>query len=570
MRRTYILFLSGLMFPCLLQSQSFTDRRDMLADRDFHSAVPIAIADMNGDGLDDIVSMNKGTVLNIQYQTPDPSRPFVRYKAPVNIDLGEQNDIIIADFNNDGANDIFTVGSYDRIKMLYAVPNSYEFNLVYNTVTPFFSQGASAGDFNGDGWLDVVMLNDNGANYSMMNDGTGNLVREDFFDFATVPPSDNSGNYGSVYTDFDMDGDNDFYIAKCRQGVNNPNDPRRINALFVNDGTNHYTQDASSYGLAVGHQTWTADFGDMDNDGDLDCFMTQHNTVCELYENIDNDTFINITLSSGLNIGGVPLQGMFRDLDNDGFQDILVSGDRVDYYHNNGDKTFTRQEPFGAQIFGTFSLGDLNNDGFTDVYASTVIPFNNPDLQKEDILFMNEVNDNHFLGLTLMDINKRTAVGAVASLYGDWGIQVRDVRGGEQYGVSNSHGIIFGLGDETSFDSLVVRWPDGSRETYTNLDVDQTWRIDQLGCQNIGAKIFDELAVLCNEDSLVLHVGIHGGVQWSTGETTDSIVIKEAGLYFVTYLDDEACLTISLPIEVIKDPDSVAPVITYEGNNLLC
>src|SRR5690606_33892751 len=97
------------------------------------------------------------------------------------------------------------------------------------------SQGASAGDFNHDGWLDAVILNDNRLNYTLMNDGTGKLVWQDYFDFVTVPPSDNSGNYGCVYTDFDMDGDVDFYIAKCRQGVNSPTDPRRINVLFVND-----------------------------------------------------------------------------------------------------------------------------------------------------------------------------------------------------------------------------------------------------------------------------------------------------------------------------------------------
>ncbi len=570
MKRFLYLLISSLILPFAVQAQSFTDRSSLLADRDMHSAVPIAIADMNGDGLDDIVSMNGGTEMFIQYQTPDEARPFVRYKAPVDIDIDAQNDIIIADFNNDGANDIFTVGSYDRVKILYAVPHTFEFNLVYITVTPFFSQGATSGDFNGDGWIDVVMLNDNGLNYSMINDGTGNLVKQDFFNFVTIPASDNSGNYGSVYTDFDMDGDNDFYIAKCRQGVNNPNDPRRINALWVNDGANNYTQDAANYGLASGNQTWTADFGDMDNDGDLDVFMTQHNTVSELFENINNDTFINITLASGLNIGGVPLQGMFRDFDNDGFQDILVSGDRLDYYHNDGDKTFTKLDPFAGEIFGTYALGDLNNDGFTDIYASTVIPFNNPDFQKQDILFMNDGNDNHFLGLNLMDVNKRTAIGAIASLYGSWGIQVRDVKAGEQYGVSNSHSMIFGLGEETTYDSLVVRWADGSRETYTDLDVDQTWRIDQQGCQNVKVKLFDELVALCDDDSLVLNADTHQVLQWSTGETTDAIVVKEAGIYFLTFLNDDNCLTISLPVEVIKDPDSIRPVIVYEGNTLLC
>ena len=567
-----------LLFPFLIISfttsaqVNFSDRSDLLAERDMHSAVPVAIADMNGDGLDDIVTLNEGTDLFIQYQTPDPNRPFVRYDFPTFIDGEAQNDISIADFNNDGANDIFTIGSYDRAKVLYNIPFSYDFDIVYIDVVPFFSQGASTGDFNGDGWVDIVLLNDNGLNYTLLNDGTGNLVVGDLFNFVTVPPSDNSGNYGSVYTDFDMDGDNDFYIAKCRQGVNNPTDPRRIDVLFVNDGTNNYTEDAANYGLANGRQTWTTDFGDIDNDGDQDAFLTQHDVISELYENIDNDTFINITATSGLNIGGIPLQGMLRDFDNDGFQDILVSGDRVDYYHNNGDKTFTRVEPFGGTIFGTFSLGDLNTDGFTDVYASSVIPFNNPDLFREDILFLNEPNGNHFLSLKLVDDEENpSAIGALAMLYGDWGIQIREVRGGEQYGVSNAHTMIFGLGEETTYDSLIIRWPDGEREYYNELATDQSWTIRRGGCFTTSAFWWPYLEALCGSDSLVLKAsGGLGSWVWSTGSTEDSIIVKETGLYFVTYLDNDSCLTRTVPTEVIVNPDSLKPTITYDGNLQLC
>ncbi len=551
----------------------FVNRNDLLANKDLHSAVPVGIADMNGDGLDDIVTLDEGMDLVIQYQTPDPSRPFVQYRVPVFIDNNEQNDISIADFNNDGANDILMVGSYDRVKVLYSIPHTYDFNLVRIVVTPFFSQGASTGDFNHDGWVDAVLLNDNGLNYTLMNDGTGNLVWQDgIFDFVTVPPSDNSGNYGCLYTDFDMDGDLDFYIAKCRQGVNSPADPRRINALFVNDGSGNYTENAAIYGLANGRQSWTADFADFDNDGDMDLFLTQHDVISELFENIDNDTFINITAQSGLSIGGIPLQGMFRDFDNDGFQDILVSGDRLDFYRNNGDKTFTRIESFGGVVFGTFGLGDFNQDGFTDVYASRVIPFNNPDLLREDILFLNEKNDNHFLSLRLQDTaGNPSAIGAMAILYGPWGIQVREVRGGEQYGVSNSHNMIFGLGQHTSYDSLLIRWPDGSREWYNDLEVDQIWSIRRGGCHHLPLPSFTPLHALCGEDSLVLHKDpLLEFAGWSTGSFADTLVIREAGLYYAHYLDQDGCPLRTTVLEVIVDPDVDKPVISYDGINLLC
>jgi len=574
MMKNYItpLFVLILLGSQLTAQTVFVNSNAMLQQKDEHSAVPVGIADMNGDGLDDIVTLNSGHILNIQYQTPDPNRPFVVYALPRSVDLMEQNDICLADFNNDGLNDIFTIGSYDKAKVYYANKGSYTFTLQTITDLSFFSQGASSGDFNHDGWVDVMMLNDNAANFTLINDGTGNLVKQDLFDFITVPPSDNSGNYGSVYTDFDMDGDLDLYIAKCRQGVNDPSDPRRIDALFVNDGTGFYTQNAKAYGLADGHQTWTADFGDFDNDGDLDLFKTQHDVISELDENIDNDTFINITPGTGINIPSIPLQGMFCDFDNDGYQDILTSGDLVKFYHNNGDRTFTEETPFAPVVFGSFSLGDLNHDGFTDVYASSVIPFNNPDPNKEDILFLNQGNSNHFIGLRLTDPEKnRSAIGAMATLYGPWGIQVKEVRGGEQYGVSNSHSIVFGLGQAVAYDSLVIRWPDKVVEKFNELEIDQYHTLTKGSCASYAHRLFDLLEVLCNQDSIVLRVDpLYNVVEWNTGETSDSIIVRDPGLYYVSVDAIDECDFTSLPIEVTRDPDSLKPVVDFAGKVLKC
>jgi len=557
----------------LLAQVAFSVRNDRLYEKNAHSAVPVGIADMNGDGLDDIVMLNYGRRLTVQYQTPGFDRPFIRYETEITIGANEQNDVVIGDFNNDGWNDMVITGTYDQMKILYAEPYSYRFKLENIPASAFFSQGASAGDFNHDGWLDAVILNDNGLNYTLMNDGTGKLVWQDYFNFVTVPPSDNSGNYGCLYTDFDMDGDLDFYIAKCRQGVNDPTDPRRINVLFVNDGTGQYTQDAAAYGLASGRQSWTADFGDIDNDGDLDCFITQHDVISELYENINNDTFVNITAQAGLNIGGVPLQGTFVDLDNDGYMDLLVSGDRVDCYYNNGNKTFTKIEPFGNRIFGTFGLGDLNYDGFVDIYASTVIPFNNPDIQKTDYLFFNDRNDNHYLALNLEDtVGNRAAIGSMALLYGSWGIQVREVRAGEQYGVSNSHQLLFGLGDQTSWDSLVIRWPDGTRELFDfpNFFPDKHYQLTRGGCWSQLVNQFPRLEVLCGADSVQLYLDREVPfLQWSNGSTADTITVREPGLYYATF-PDNGCLYQAMPVEVIRDPDTVAPTILYVGDDLLC
>jgi hypothetical protein len=93
----------------------------------------------------------------------------------------------------------------------------------------------------------VFACHDDAAGRIWGNDGSGALQESNnWIDLATVPASDNSGNYGSVWSDIDNDGDLDLYIAKCRQGVNDPSDPRRINALYINDGAGNYTEAAAA------------------------------------------------------------------------------------------------------------------------------------------------------------------------------------------------------------------------------------------------------------------------------------------------------------------------------------
>ena len=65
------------------------------------------------------------------------------------------------------------------------------------------------------------------------------------------------------------------------------------------------------------------------------------------------------------------------------------------------------------------------------------------------------------------------AIGARLELHGDWGVQLREVRAGEGYGIQNSLTKIFGLGDSTSISKLVVRWPSGIIEEILAPDADQ-------------------------------------------------------------------------------------------------
>ena len=195
-----------------------------------------------------------------------------------------------------------------------------------------------------------------------------------------------SGNYAAIQIDYDNDGHGDMYLSKCRLGVTDPTDRRRINRLFRNDGTNSYSDEGSAAGLDDGEQSWCADFADIDNDGDLDCFVLNHGPgASKLFENDGSGSFTDISASAGLaDIDYFGIQALFRDFDNDTFVDLLVTtsnlgGSEATYrlYRNNGDSTFTDvtatafvvTEPFGPAL--GVSTADFDDDGWLDIATST-------------------------------------------------------------------------------------------------------------------------------------------------------------------------------------------------------
>ena len=86
-------------------------------------------------------------------------------------------------------------------------------------------------DIDNDGVLDVFGCHDDALSRMWRGGEDGTLVPAPEFidltdyDYSEYPDTDHSGNYGTVWTDFDSDGDIDLFIAKCRQFVNDPNDP---------------------------------------------------------------------------------------------------------------------------------------------------------------------------------------------------------------------------------------------------------------------------------------------------------------------------------------------------------
>ena len=156
---------------------------------------------------------------------------------------------------------------------------------------------------------------------------------------------------------------------------------------------------------------------------------------------------------------------------------MLIAGGVEFFFKGNGDGTFQQMNglfPTGKAMH-SFATGDLNNDGFMDVFANYGGGYINSDSNNPDRLWMNNGNDNHWFTVRLQGtISNRDAVGARVTITGPWGTQVREVKAGESYGMVTTFACSFGLGEYTTIPTVTIHWPSGLVETFNDLDVDQT------------------------------------------------------------------------------------------------
>ncbi|MFN5621519.1 MAG: FG-GAP-like repeat-containing protein [Flavobacteriales bacterium] len=562
-------------------AQTFT-MNNTLVTTAHHSGGCTGVADMNNDGLDDIIILDESTDLSIAYQQADGSFSLSYFGA---VSGDSQWGMCIGDVDNDGHKDVMCGGSYDDVHIVNIDgPGSY--NVVDYPWASIFTQGCNLADIDNDGYLDGFLCHDDGHNMILHNDGTGDFTNgQNMIDMVFYPETagnDNSGNYGSVWTDFDRDGDIDLFIAKCRQFVSDPYDPRRTNILVINngDGTFDHTNPATgeSYaqerGLVNLEQSWTSDFADIDNDGDFDCFLTTHSGTLEIYENDGTGFFTNRTSGSGLEYSGFFLQGKMHDFDNDGYLDLIHSGGNHDYYHNDGDFTYTRvQNVFmNNDVMHSFGIGDLNHDGYLDVYASYGDGYVSADNAHPDRIFINDGGNNNWISFDLDGIvSNKDAIGAIVEITGSFGTQIREVRGGESYGITNTFYCHFGLGSATTIDQAKIYWPSGLETTIDNPAINTWHNIAESPCQlQTPSVVALGSTQFCPGGSVTLQASnANLTYAWNNGQTGTSITVNTPGNYFATATSAEGCIAITSAISVTQAVDQPAAIIPV-GDTHIC
>jgi len=362
-------------------------------------------------------------------------------------------------------------------------------------------------DYDKDGRLDLYVANTRRPTLpSKLFRGVGRTFQDRTAESGLGDEVELLGGGGS-WCDYDGDGFTDLFLAGYGGVVLHRN---RHDGTFAADG-------ASAAGIASSRvRSVTCD--DVDRDGSPDLFVASVDGPARLLRNRGDGTFADATADAGVDVQRA-MAGVFGDFDNDGDVDLFVvrgfdpqsQRNLPDaLFANDGDGTFT-DVAAGAGVVGPTSgsgdsaaVADFDGDGFLDLLVTdgacqpdtpdgpmfAPIPaewfppggiITYPRAPHGAVtLFRNSGNANHWFALRLFGRDGKGSVhGAQVSLHAGGRRQVATLGDGvANYGQSDRL-LHFGLGRTREVDEVTIRWPDGRRQSLTELGADRVHEVMQ-------------------------------------------------------------------------------------------
>lgn len=536
----------------------------------------ISFYDFDQDGWDDLCFAKENGVQEI-YRNDGGNLIHPNFSIS---NFGQTKHLLWVDYNNDDFLDIFITTKLGNINLL---ENDGNFNFTDKTLQAglatigALNYGASFADYDRDGDLDLYVckyaftgdsLNLRDVNNLYRNNGDGTFTDQTF-----VSGTSNGikASFQSVWFDYDLDGWIDLFVINDRFAYKN--------ALYHNNGDGSFTDLADSLGLALQlNNPMTASIADFENDGDLDVFISNTSIPNQadkpqLMLNQNNGLFEDKASSYSLLMENTTWGGLWLDYNNNGWQDLYVATAFLDYglapkknyfFRNNYPFPFQQDSNIfiGNHIAHSHAVarGDLNNDGFYEIAAHNVHPYS-------PFLWSNSGNGNNYIKISLKGtVSNRQAIGSWIKVYAGNIKSVQYTMCGENYLGQNSQHHIFGVGQETSVDSVVVVYPSGIKDVYIDLPVNNSYLFTE-GVQNEFNLIYNGSIVLCQGDSFSMSAPQQFiDYQWSTGSNSQSITVFQGGSYFciatdimgTQYYSDTLNLNFFIPPIINPSVDSVS------------
>lgn len=492
MKRKLQLMIIMLITMFAARAQYFDKVTGIAPANNFAKAYSASWIDYNNDGLDDLIQTDNGaTKHNTLYKNlgngvfeKDTLNPIYTTSG-VNT-MGTS----WGDYNNDGYVDLLIVnnmgsGAANHHNYLFRNSGAGQWSLV--TDSPIYTDhgwalGGSMVDYDNDGWLDIFIANNDTVNFLYHNNGDGSFTR--MYNTPGSIVTDNFHTYTAVWADYDNDGWQDCYVVNYFATL-----PGENNALYRNNHDGTFTKNQT---LIVNNDMATdmsASWGDYDNDGNLDLFTTSYTATGYptlhnyLYRNNGDGTF---TFMDALlpSLGANQSYGSaWLDFNNDGKLDLAVANnktaDRHNYlYRNDGNGVFTNITTDPVVIDLLRSMGVSVSDFDNNGYPDLYIV--SWSSTTEPGMYRSKTGSNNWISIKLTGtVSNRSAIGARITLWTGGSKQIREVASTTGLYCASSAVQTIGLGTATVIDSLIIRWPSGIIQHINNPEINQKHAITE-------------------------------------------------------------------------------------------